>query len=702
MKSSIMRKIICFVLLCGCAAMAQGQNDSTRVENLKDVSITKRMNVVSTVGSCTTIRIAGTHYAKIGNVANMLVNLPGVIRTASGIEVSGYGKPIFFVNGREVIDDAEFSLLKSADIKSVKIDRQPGIENLSDARCVVYIETIKRFGDFSYLSADTYAAFLKKSSVMPSLYLKMQTGKFATSLSYMFASSGSRINECYFRQIVHDNYIFDLHQPRELNSRMFSNIVRWIGEYSFDDWSKLGLYYIFKHYNNRERETGSSIYSGYNDAATRSLSQLSKARSNVHSVTAMYQYKKGANSFSLSQDFAMTARNSSVVSDETNPTSRIHSDNDYDYIITTTTLRYRRQLPWNISLSIAAKYNFVSSDNDNGSYDEYSQTKLIGFGKSTEHSQITSAYLARKFGSKWGINAGVQYEYINRHFKNEILQDAIIKQHYFSVYPYVKVTYKNPCGFSAYTQFQRYATHPNFRQINSGATYLDAYSYSIGNPEITSSFDNVIAIGASYNGLDFSARYSFETNPIEDVEVPINLESDVVYAYSMNFWRASKLNFSLGYSQSFNKFDLHLSGRMTIPHSKTQVMGEIIERNRISFNASANLAYTISPCFSVYSSYDLQGHRQYLTLEQNSVQSWSIGVNGSFLKDKLNINIEVSDILNKQHYNNLSYMYDNVTNGTYGHNDFRGVSINISYTIFNKSISLSTTRGNEDVMYRVE
>ena len=68
----------------------------------------------------------------------------------------------------------------------------------------------------------------------------------------------------------------------------------------------------------------------------------------------------------------------------------------------------------------------------------------------------------------------------------------------------------------------------------------------------------------------------------------------------------------------------------------------------------------------------------------------------SLLKNRLTVNLALSDLLDGAHYNNLTYRYGAITNGTYGKNDIRGVMLKLDYTIFSKKIKTHATRGNEE------
>ena len=120
----------------------------------------------------------------------------------------------------------------------------------------------------------------------------------------------------------------------------------------------------------------------------------------------------------------------------------------------------------------------------------------------------------------------------------------------------------------------------------------------------------------------------------------------------------------------------------------------------VAFNADLNLTYNLNKNISFYTSFSHPGHRTDLIITQRSVSKWDIGATATFLNNRLNCRLEVNDILDKAHYNNLTINYGQTSYGTYGKTDFRGVNLSISYVIFSKPIKVRTERGNASVVDR--
>ena len=99
---------------------------------------------------------------------------------------------------------------------------------------------------------------------------------------------------------------------------------------------------------------------------------------------------------------------------------------------------------------------------------------------------------------------------------------------------------------------------------------------------------------------------------------------------------------------------------------------------RIAFNGQVNINNAFTP--NIYLLLIIPMYNQ------KSIHSWNMGAAASLLKNRLNINLAINDILGKANYNNILYHFNNVDWGTRGKNDMRGVELTISYTIFNKEV----------------
>lgn len=75
--------------------------------------------------------VDNTVLSKAGTAEDLLQQVPGLMKSADkdgSIEVVGRGKPLVYINGRQMRDDSELKQLRSEDIKSVEVVNNPGAQ----------------------------------------------------------------------------------------------------------------------------------------------------------------------------------------------------------------------------------------------------------------------------------------------------------------------------------------------------------------------------------------------------------------------------------------------------------------------------------------------------------------------------------------------------------------------------------------------
>ena len=106
----------------------KAETDTVTGKQLEEVTVTADAKTVTVDGFKTTIQIAGTAYDVAGSVIDLLPYLPGMTRTAGGLEVRGYGTPVYVIDGKKVTDMRQVSMLQVDRVSKVTIDTNPEME----------------------------------------------------------------------------------------------------------------------------------------------------------------------------------------------------------------------------------------------------------------------------------------------------------------------------------------------------------------------------------------------------------------------------------------------------------------------------------------------------------------------------------------------------------------------------------------------
>ena len=103
-------------------AVESSINDTVADANLHlldELVVKGSQRVAKLKGDGVQVKIAGSHLANTGTALELLGKMPFVTGSGSDIEVVGKGKPLIYINGRQVRDMSELDQLASTLLISV-------------------------------------------------------------------------------------------------------------------------------------------------------------------------------------------------------------------------------------------------------------------------------------------------------------------------------------------------------------------------------------------------------------------------------------------------------------------------------------------------------------------------------------------------------------------------------------------------------
>lgn len=679
--------------------------DSTHTHThiLNEVVVKASIPQVKTKGSVSTVRIKGTVLSQMGNASTMLANTPGLHKGASGIEVNGHGKPIFILNDREIDPNKVLDLLQANTIKEIKINKAPDLSHSTDGRPTIEIILNRPADDFILLSVGDDMAVRRKFSDAWTANFGINIKKISTTIDYIGGISQFLNKETYFRNIFHPLYVSSFDQKREDGHKDLPQRVRWSLDYNIDKNHRLGVEYYYQFNKKSANETGMDYYDSNEKSEETLFDRQTEGIATLHNISLQYNYKKGERTFQIVQDFgASSSRNNVETTDGIVSTDKYsHARNKYD--ISTTNIKFGTRLPYDINFMAGVKNTYIS--NNSSSSLEYSGYIIDGYHLSTnikEYEPQAFLSLSRKVGNVT-INAGGRYRYMRRKVRNGEYNASMTTKTYniSSFSPLISLTYRNSTGTSFYLRYNRTVEHPNFGSLNSGYAYVDSMTYTTGNPDLKTSFSNIISAGVNWWDFTFSARYTHVSNPIVRVSELMEEGSDIIVERDINLRQDNQLRLGLEYSRTISRLNMYAEASVVFPHGKYYFNEKVHKANKVSFNGNLNLNYRINSFIGAYLSFNYQGYNQNLILVQKAVNNLSTGIVASLLRNRLTLNLAFTDILNGTNYNNITYRYGNVANGTYGTNDERGIMFRLNYSIFTKKIRTRTNRNNNEEIQRL-
>ena len=336
---------------------------------------------------------------------------------------------------------------------------------------------------------------------------------------------------------------------------------------------------------------------------------------------------------------------------------------------------------------MGAEYNYVKSE---------SRTDYTPADKGTSTHSITKENHAAVFAEysldfkPFSLRIGLRYEHVDsrlNYLKDETGRTGIgtpetastepLHRKYDNLYPSLLLSHQSG-RFSQSLSYRSSETRPSFQELNTGTVYANHYMRQIGNSQLEPSQRHEFQYQASYGDLFLQASYTYVKDYITSIIEPDSDDPQIGYITWTNIDHCWNWGSFLGYRHRWGFYEPQLQAGIQQGFIKAISMGK---------EKSFHDPYYI---FSLYNgfhlpkgwymnlsfSYRSSGTYEYLTI--NSVHNFDFQLYKSFLKDRLSLSLNVSDI-----FNTISRK----TDGTYGNvrfqqqkwEDTRSVQLRLTY-----------------------
>ena len=352
---------------------------------------------------------------------------------------------------------------------------------------------------------------------------------------------------------------------------------------------------------------------------------------------------------------------------------------------------------------MGAEYNYVKSE---------SRTDYTPADKGTSTHSITKENHAAVFAEysldfkPFSLRVGLRYEHVDSRlnylkdktgrtgigrigsFENgnsdtgrtgtlETASTEPLHRKYDNLYPSLLLSHQAG-RFSQSLSYRSSETRPSFQELNTGTVYANRYLRQIGNSQLEPSKRHEFQYQASYGDLFLQASYTYVKDYITSIIEPDSDDPQIGYITWTNIDHCWNWGSFLGYRHRWGFYE---------PQVQAGIQQGFIKAISMGKEKSFHDPYYI---FSLYNgfhlpkgwymnlsfSYRSSGTYEYLTI--NSVHNFDFQLYKSFLKDRLSLSLNVSDI-----FNTISRK----TDGTYGNvrfqqqkwEDTRSVQLRLTY-----------------------
>lgn len=533
--------------------------------HLKGVTITRQRPVqrLSRSGIITTIK--GTPLELLGNVMDVIEQMPGIRREDNEITVFGKGSPAIYLNGRKITNNNELLRLSSKDIESIEVINNPGAKYGADVKSVLFIRSVKKHGDgwSGSVQAVTKAAHSWSQSDNLSINYRKKGLDLFGAFTFDYARRYQQQQDVTTTNTGKDIYL--LNSIKTILPVNTSYVANCGFNWQVNIKNVFGFRYEFQAtpYSRSNWTIDENVIR--NDVQLDEISYQThwkRINAPLNSLNMYYIGIFGNLSLTMNNDY-YSSRNSASQEiyqhSSSNGVSEVSSDNR----IKSTMFASKSVLDYTFGKnSLECGYEYTHTDRTDR---YYNHNDLLPNANDNIMEQTIAGFISATFPvGDFELSGGLRYE----HTVSDYYQDGELvpeqSRQYNRLFPNFDFTF--PIKAARFTlSYTAKTRRPLYSQLSSNIQYDDRYTYETGNPLLQPEMNHDITLAGIYKWIFFSASFQYKKNAIVGIVdpyeagKPINLMTYRNYDYL--YYYSAVLSFSPRISRWSPRLRLNLMGQ---------------------------------------------------------------------------------------------------------------------------------------------
>lgn len=348
------------------------------------------------------------------------------------------------------------------------------------------------------------------------------------------------------------------------------------------------------------------------------------------------------------EDARYENRYDSIAPDREDLLSVLSSENPTRYDIFSTKADYEKHFQNGNSLELGAKFSHLISDNDLRFYFNEGESAIVDRDRSNHfiyEEDIYAAYgnFRTTLGNKISLQAGLRVEQTVADGTSLTLDEGM-SRNYLDLFPSLFVQHKISENYRVNYNYSRRIQRPDYELLNPFKFYLDPYTWAQGNPLLKPSYTNAFGMVQSFKKLNLSLNYSITKDFIAEVPVQ-NAEDNTTIFFRENV--DDSKNLSATFMAPLKIMDIwNTSNRATAgwQYFSMELNGEIAENEQVFYMLQSTQNLSLPGNYNVEINAAFVGPQAW-GLYQSQPQWWlDLGIKKSFLKEKLDITLNLTDM----------------------------------------------------------
>ena len=599
-------------------------------------------------------RISGTSLEKEPTTTEVLAKLPGMIKDKDGKPKAFIGgAPEIYINERKVQDYSTVENLPVTQIKEVKVIHHPGAEYGNNVGCVLLITTKRNLEGLAIVenSGVLFDSFVSNNHDLDLTYTH---GKMTYYGKLGYANWQGKWTE----EDVTTNYT-------DATTFLASSILDCKHNYNDHFYWSAGADLALS-----QSQTIGVKYDGYNIHQPMPFTMTSYAMTgdhvddNVvgnnkflhydwqHHVNAFYQGKFGEKwKLNFFGDFVKLHTEKGQNVDEMSEqaeNNKLYLLPESDGTVWGAKARANYEINDKQSLMFGAEYNKVKSE---------SHTTYTPADKGTAMHSITKEDHSAAFAEysldfkPFSLRVGLRYEHVDSRLDYLPTVDGAtgsqepIHRKYDNLYPSLLLTHQAG-RFSQSLSYRSSEARPSFEELNTGTTYANRYLRQVGNSELEPTKRHEVQYQASYGDLFLQASYTYVKDYITGIIEPSADEAQMNCITWVNIDHCWNWGSFLGYRHRWGFYEPQVQAGIQQGFIKAICLGEEKSFHDPYYIFSLYNGFHLPKGWYLNLSFSYRSKGTYDFLTISSVHNFDFQLYKSFLKDKLSLSLNVSDLFN--------------------------------------------------------
>lgn len=631
--------------------------------NLGEVLITANQKIYKLQNGVMKANVKNTILESLPTALDIIEQLPFVNSNEGDLIILGKGKPVIYINNRQVRDEKELQQLSSKDIKDIQIITQPGAHYDATVKSVIKITTEKAVGEG--LSGLLYIKEGYSNVFLGNEYMTLNYRKKGLDIFGSF----DYIHDKYTSSFISSQYIKtsmlqskQVAKEKENGKTLTINPIVGVN-YTPNKKVSTGVRYKYENL----KYTGSA-FNNIEDIKLNDSEWINQ-NTNITKNPVIHQ-ANGYYSAALSEKLSLD-----INSDYLNGKDEIRQDS------------YIEEVPGNPINNINTRnyYLFASK----GIVSIKSTKGLLSLGGEYSHTNVVQKYSINKSGlgientndklkqnrialfsfyqlslKNYTIKAGLRGENVKfNYYKNEEISKDQSKE-YWELFPDISISYSND-DYQWMLGYERKINYPAYEQLRSNIQYSSPFVYESGNPNLLPKIYNSFTGLFAWKDIQVTAGYNHNKNDIQSLFLQYE-DQPIILIKNENIPESKDISLGISYAPVIRNW----KPRFELSSTKQWLnINETEEKfTKPILIAKWNNTLELSKTWILYmnTSFRSAGHNGIFYMKP----SWGVNLRLSkqLLNKRLKILLAANDIFKTNNvewdmkYNNIGMQYDKTIN----------------------------------------